>query len=123
VGPVLEPGHDAPPWTFATRMRGGLMIMRGSYFWQLGATAELSTFEWDKRSCFGAQVELLHFTSGFWWQVGGFADIEAYGGMTAAMGWTLLGLETQFRTRLDEPVSWSVLLKLRVPLRMFFPMF
>jgi len=121
-GPVFVPGRADNPGTFAARMRGGLLLVRGPYFWQIGATAEVSTWRGHPPS-FGAQIELLHFTSGFWAAVGGFVDTDVRGGMSIGGGWTLLGFETQFRTEIDAPVEWAALIKVRVPLRMFFDLF
>ena len=48
------------------------------------------------------------------------AHIEASGGATFAMGWSIYGLETQLRVDPSGEGVWTVLAKLRVPLRFFF---
>ena len=116
-GPVLERFDRMPPWTFGGRVRGGLMLIREPMFISVGLTAMVDTW---RPPAFGVESELMHLQTGLWMHAGAFMDIEASGGATFAMGWSIYGLETQLRVDPSGEGVWTVLAKLRVPLRFFF---
>ena len=117
AGPVLS--SSEPPWAFVGRLRTGVLMVRGVTYWQIGATLALST--WQAPSL-GVQAEVMHGPSGGWAQLEGFADIEGQPGAALGAGWSVFGLEGQVRGAHPQEMTWTLLLKIHLPLRLFFPL-
>jgi hypothetical protein len=106
-----EPGRGAG---FA-RVRGGILHIRDTLFFSLGATYEISNIVY---ATFGIQGEVMHLETGLWLQVGGLLDIDAKPGFMAAVGWSLFGVEFQQR-EYDDPAIGGVSAlfgKIRIPI-------
>jgi hypothetical protein len=123
VGKVLERDRS----TGFGRLRAGLLTVieplnpQGSeVFVSVGATVTASNLG---PLSVGAQAEMMHLSSGFWFQGGGFVDVATPGpGWMAAAGWSLFGVELQRRfvdagRAANEPrAAWAVYGKFRLPL-------
>jgi hypothetical protein len=97
------------------RVRGGILHIRDSLFFSLGATYEISNIVY---ATFGIQGEVMHLETGLWLQVGGLLDIDAKPGFMAAVGWSLFGVEFQQR-QYDDPAIGGVSAlfgKIRIPI-------
>ncbi len=88
------------------------------------ATSDLGLFS------VGLQGELMHLSSGFWAQGGGFVDVTKPGpGVALSAGWSLFGVEFQRRfvdegRALTEPrADWAVYGKLRIPVTIIMSAF
>jgi hypothetical protein len=117
VGPVFE--SPEVTWAFAGRMRGGALWVRDVVYWQLGATFEVST---RQSPSVGLQGEVMHGTSGWWAQVGAGVDLATKVGASLSTGWSIFGVEGQLRQADAQPVVWTLLAKIHLPLRLFFPL-
>ncbi len=97
------------------RARGGLLWVRDPNFFSLGLTYELSP---ESVATVGVQGEAMHLDSGMWIQVGGQLDLEhkARPSGIVAVGWSILGVETQVRSYEGFGVAPAVFGKLRIPL-------
>ncbi|MDP6942647.1 MAG: hypothetical protein QF464_00735, partial [Myxococcota bacterium] len=98
-------------------LRGGLLLIREPMFISVGLTAMFDTWQ---PPAFGVEAELMHLQTGLWMHAGAFIDIEASSGATYGLGWSIYGLETQVRVDTTGETVWTILAKLRVPLRYFF---
>lgn len=99
------------------RARVGLMLARWPVFTMIGATYEYSNLA---PGAFGIQGELLHLSAGFWGQLGAEIDTHAKGGVMAALGFSVVGVEAQYRGYETDSgglvTGFAVLGKIRVPL-------
>ena len=105
---------DEPKWTGFVRARAGLLFVREPMlYYALGLTYEYSNLS---NATFGVQAEILHLDSGFWGQAGALLDTNGHPGAMVAAGYSLIGLEAQYRTYdggLGDGIA--VYAKLRVP--------
>lgn len=103
------PAHDA--FGFG-RVRGGLLYSADPMFFALGATYEWSNLE---PATFGVQAEAMHIETGLWAQVGGLVDLQVHPGAMFALGWSVLGVELQYRK--FDPSDWgfAAVGKIRIP--------
>ena len=103
---------DKPKNPFA-RLRGGVMFVRDSVFTSLGLTYEVSRLQ---TVTFGVQGETLHLESGGWLQLGLLVDRGARFGGMGALGWSLFGVEAQYRGFPDIDPGFALYAKLRIPI-------
>ena len=87
-------GDVDKPAGFA-RIRGGILRIREPLFLAVGATYEFSSFT---PATFGVQAEAMHLSTGLWIQAGAMIDVQPKPGVMAAVGWSLLGAEIQYRS-------------------------
>jgi hypothetical protein len=107
----------ADKWTGFVRARAGVMIIREPLYNSIGLTYEYSP---QAVATLGIQAEVLHLERGFWGQLGGLLDVSSSPvrpGLMAAVGYSLLGVEGQYRTYNSDGLGSgvAVYLKLRVP--------
>ena len=103
------------------KIRGGLMYATWPFVYSIGATFESNNLS---PAAWGLQAEVTHIGAGIWLQVGGMIDWKAQGAFTAALGWSVFGIEAQLRgyqDALPEPTQYfgygiSILGKVRVPI-------
>jgi hypothetical protein len=105
-------GDPAATYGFG-RARAGLMFARWPVFTMVGATYEYNGLS---PATFGLQGELLHLSAGVWGQLGGMVDIHAKPGAMAAFGFSIIGVEAQYRGYEDKDYGFAVIGKIRVPL-------
>jgi hypothetical protein len=113
LGPIFE--DEVPDTVFMGRLRSGVLWIREPHFWSLGPTIEISTMD---PIAFGLQGELMHFYTGLWAQLTAFVDIRPRAGFAISAGWSIWGVEAQLRHDPATKDIWSLLFKLRVPIRM-----
>ncbi|CAN5924503.1 hypothetical protein BH11MYX4_BH11MYX4_40710 [soil metagenome] len=104
-------GEPAATLAFG-RARAGVMFARWPVFTMIGATYEYNGLS---PTTFGVQGELLHLSAGIWGQVGGMVDIHAKPGVMASFGFSIVGVEAQYRGYEDKDYGFAVLGKIRVP--------
>jgi len=110
------------------RGRVGLLValerlrtpMRSPLFVAVGATYELSD---RSLATVGLQTEIIHQSTGFWFQAGPLVDLtRPEPGLMASVGWSLLGVEVQrrlfddLRTPEGKLTSTGIYGKIRVPI-------
>jgi hypothetical protein len=95
------------------RARAGVMFARWPVFTMIGATYEYNGLS---PATFGVQGELLHLSAGIWGQVGAMVDVHGKPGGMAALGFSIIGVEAQYRGYEDKDYGFAVLGKIRVPL-------
>ncbi|WP_394823845.1 hypothetical protein [Pendulispora albinea] len=95
------------------RLRGGILWVHGQWFTSVGAFYDLSNFT---PGTFGIQVEQMHLTSGFWIQAGGGIDVEPRAMGMLSVGWSVIGVEAQYRSYGDAGIGPAVFGKLRIPI-------
>lgn len=105
---------DNPESSFFGRVRGGIMNVNESIFTMLGATYEVSSLS---QTTLGLQGEWLHLQLGVWVQAGGLLDVSPtnFGGM-GAVGWSLFGVEFQYRGYENIDPAPALYGKIRIPL-------
>ena len=101
-------------WTGFGRIRPGVLAVRDTSFYQLGATAEYIGLL--RRPAFGLQAEYLNLELGAWAQAGASIDTKARPGAMFAVGLSLFGIEAQVRQydRGTDP-ALTLIAKIRVP--------
>lgn len=97
------------------RARAGVLVYRYPWYVMAGATYEISPLS---LASVGLQGELIHLGSGLWAQLGGSLSIAARPGVMAALGWSLFGVEAQWRDQTGAAPDWLLLAKLRVPIEL-----
>jgi hypothetical protein len=95
------------------RVRGGVLWAHGEWFTSLGAFYDLSNFT---PGTFGIQLEQMHLQSGMWIQIGGGVDVQPRAMGMLAVGWSVLGVEAQYRAFGDGGIGPAIFGKLRIPL-------
>jgi hypothetical protein len=105
-------GDDAK-WTGFVRARAGALLVREPLYWAIGATYEYSSLV---NATFGIQAEVLHLDSGLWAQLGVLLDTNAHQGVMAAVGYSLIGAEVQYRTYDGLGSGLAAYVKLRAPI-------
>jgi hypothetical protein len=105
-------GDDAK-WTGFVRARAGILFVREPLYSAIGFTYEYSSLS---NATFGIQAEILHLDSGFWAQLGGLLDVSGHPGIMAAVGFSLVGLEAQYRTYDGLGDGIAIYAKLRAPI-------
>lgn len=107
LGARLEPRSL---WGLA-RVRGGVLFIRDSWYYFLGAT-----YEWSNLmpATFGLQAEVLNLEKGFWAQLGALIDVGPRPGAMLSLGWSVVGVELQVRS-FDGQLAVAVGGKLRIP--------
>ena len=99
------------------RARVGVMFARWPIFTMVGATYEYSNLA---PAAFGVQGELLHLSAGFWGQLGAQIDTHGKGGMMASLGFSVVGIEGQYRGYEKDDgglvTGFALLGKVRIPL-------
>ena len=103
------PGHEG--FGFA-RFRGGLLYSMDPVFYALGLTYDWSNLQ---SATFGIQAEAMQLEAGVWVQGGAMIDKQAHPGAMFALGWSVLGVELQYRK--FDPYDWGLtaVAKLRIP--------
>jgi hypothetical protein len=104
---------DSPTTIGFGRARAGVMFARWPVFTMIGATYEYNNLS---PASFGLQGELLHLSGGFWGQAGGSVDIHGKVGVMAALGFSVIGAEVQYRGYEDVGYGVALIGKLRLPL-------
>ena len=89
------------------------MLARWPIFTMIGATYEINNLS---LASFGMQGELLHLSGGFWTQLGGSVDTHGKLGIMGALGFSVIGVEAQYRGYEDSDYGVAVLGKLRIPI-------
>lgn len=107
---------DDPKTVGFGRARVGVMFARWPLFKMIGATYEYNNLS---PATFGLQAELLHLSAGVWAQVGGMVDIHAKAGVMGSLGFSVIGVEAQYRGYEDIGYGFAVLGKLRIPVGVF----
>jgi hypothetical protein len=105
-------GDDAR-WTGFVRARAGILFVREPLYNAIGLTYEYSSLS---NATFGIQAEILHLDSGFWGQVGGLLDVSGRPGIMAAVGFSLVGIEAQYRSYDGLGDGIAIYAKLRAPI-------
>jgi hypothetical protein len=104
-------GDPAKTIGFA-RARAGITLLGFPTFKSIGLTYEFNN---ESYAAFGLQAEITHIPSGFWGQFGGMLDTHGKGGGMAAVGFSLVGVEAQYRNYAASDFGFAVFAKLRVP--------
>jgi len=94
------------------RVRAGVMFARWPIFTMVGATYEYNGLS---PATFGVQGELLHLSAGVWGQVGGMIDVHGKPGVMGSLGFSVIGVEAQYRGYEDKDYGVAVIGKIRVP--------
>jgi hypothetical protein len=110
----LEGGlGSAPPTLFALgRLRAGLLVYQGPWYGAVGVTYEISTLA---LAAIGVQGEILHLGTGLWAQLGGALSTRGQPSAMFAFGWSLVGIEGEWRAPTLAGPNWVILGKLRIP--------
>jgi hypothetical protein len=103
---------DSPVWTGFGRIRAGALFVREPLYEALGLTYEYSSLS---KGTFGIQGEILHLDMGIWGQVGALLDVSGHPGGMAAIGWSLVGVEAQYREYDGRGDGIAIYAKLRIP--------
>ena len=113
IGRVLDaPGET----TGLLRARAGVLVIRDPSFYMVGVTYELSHMS---AATLGLQFEYMNLESGFWGQIGPLVDVAATKprlGFMAAFGISVIGVEYQGRSYLQDDFASAIFGKLRIPL-------
>ena len=104
---------DSPTWTGFVRARAGALFIREPLYNALGLTYEYSSLS---KGTFGIQAEILHLDLGYWGQLGGLLDVQGHPGLMGAIGWSILGVEAQYRTYDGLGSGVAVYAKIRIPI-------
>jgi len=105
---------DIHPRTVSfARVRAGILWAHGQWFTSAGIFYDLSNFT---PGTFGIQVEQMHLSSGFWIQAGAGIDVEPRAMGMLAVGWSVVGVEAQYRSFGDAGIGPAFFGKLRIPL-------
>lgn len=103
------------------RVRTGVMFASWPLFVSVGATYELNNLS---AATYGLQVELMQIDTGLWAQAGPMVDGHGQLGGMLSVGWSLFGVEAQYRGY-DEVIfdrtshdgyGFALLGKIRIPL-------
>ena len=94
------------------RARAGVMFARWPVFTMIGATYEYNGLS---PATFGVQGELLHLSAGIWAQVGGMLDVHGKPGGMVSVGFSVIGVEAQYRGYEDKDYGAAVIGKIRIP--------
>ena len=105
-------GDPDRPVRFA-RARVGVMFARWPVFTMIGATYEYNNLS---PATFGVQGELLHLSGGVWGQIGAMMDTHGKAGGLVSLGFSIIGVEAQYRGYEDNAYGVAVLGKLRIPI-------
>jgi len=95
------------------RVRGGVLWAHGEWFTSLGAFYDLSNFT---PGTFGIQLEQMHLQSGMWIQIGAGVDVQPRAMGMLSVGWSVLGVEAQYRAFGDGGIGPAIFGKLRIPI-------
>ncbi|WP_394844136.1 hypothetical protein LZC95_44670 [Pendulispora brunnea] len=95
------------------RIGGGVMWVHGQWFTMGRVFYDLSNFT---PGTFGVQIEQMHLSSGVWIQAGGGVDVEPRPMGMLAVGWSVLGVEAQYRSFGDGGIGPAIFGKLRIPI-------
>lgn len=89
-----------------------MLSIENSSYRALGVTYEYSSLS---PATFGIQGETLNLELGLWAQLGGFVDVSGHFGGQVAAGWSLFGVEGQYRGVEDVGAAWALFGKVRLP--------
>lgn len=98
------------------RARAGVTFVRDPFLDTLGLTYEYSGLS---PATFGVQAEVAWLEKGFWAQGGLLYDVSGRGGVMAALGWAIFGVETDYRNAEQTGKAWALYAKLRIPVSLF----
>ncbi len=104
-----------------TRVRSGIMFAGWPLILSLGVTGELNNLS---AATYGLQAELLHIETGLWAQVGPSVDGHGQFGGMVSVGWSIFGVEAQFRGYDDvifdrgthDGYAFALMGKIRIPI-------
>lgn len=117
VGSTIDPGKVAG----FGRIRGGMLAIRDNLHASIGLTLEINSLA---PITFGVQAELMHLEYGVWAQVGAMLDTKPRPGFQAAVGYSIVGFEMQYRDVGPQngsgPYQVALFGKLRIPVRHIF---
>lgn len=102
---------------FFGRVRAGFLFAREPWIVALGAIMEGSGVP---SLAFGLQLEVTHLWRGLWGQVSVSMDGDAHTFTALSAGFSLLGFEWQKRLSAGGTLSSAYLLKVRIPVGIFF---
>jgi hypothetical protein len=125
--------YEPPSWTWDLNLEGGLKFWSNTgpnamgflrarpgvlYIHDPAYLALGPTYEWSPISpaTFGVQGEFLYYDLGVWVQLGGLLDTHGLPGGNAAIGWSVLGVEGQYRTYQGLGDVAALYVKLRLPI-------
>jgi hypothetical protein len=103
---------DGPNTMGFLRARPGVLFIRDPAYFSVGPT-----YEWSPISpaTFGLQGEFLYYDLGLWAQVGGLVDTHALFGVDGSVGWSVVGIEAQYRSYEGLGNVFAAYVKLRIP--------
>lgn len=117
VGSTIDPGKVAG----FGRIRGGMLAIRDNLHASIGLTLEVNSLA---PITFGVQAELMHLEYGVWAQIGAMLDTKPRPGFQAAVGYSIVGFEMQYRDVGPQngsgPYQVALFGKLRIPVRHIF---
>lgn len=93
--------------------RVGITLIDEPWFINIGGVVE---WPGPDEVAFGAEAELMHSLSGYWGQIGVVADLDAHIGLTASVGWSLVGIEARFNELETGEPTYGLVAKLRIPI-------
>jgi hypothetical protein len=107
--------HFGDPFTTLGfgRARVGVMFARWPVFTMIGATYEFNNLS---PATFGLQGELLQLSGGVWGQLGGSVDVHGKAGVMESLGFSVVGVEAQYRGYEDSGYGLTLLGKVRIPI-------
>jgi hypothetical protein len=103
------------------RARAGVLFASWPIFFSLGTTYELNNLS---AATYGLQAEVMFIDSGFWAQAGPMVDGHGQFGGMLSVGWSLFGVEAQYRGYDDvlfdrgthDGYGFALLGKVRIPI-------
>ncbi|HQP38803.1 MAG TPA: hypothetical protein PLI95_26645 [Polyangiaceae bacterium] len=99
------------------RIRAGVLFANEPFYYALGPTFETSNLA---GATFGLQGEVVNIGSGLYAQIGGLVDSHAKLGAMGALGWSLFGVEYQYRSYEDLGNVSALYAKVRIPISMIY---
>lgn len=101
------------------RARAGILRIHDSWYFSAGPTFETSKLQ---PVTVGLQGEVMNLEAGLWAQAGALFDGGAHPGAMGAIGWSLFGVEAQYRVydKYNLGEVPAVYFKLRIPIGVFF---
>ncbi len=99
------------------RIRAGVLFANEPFYYAIGPTFETSNLA---GATFGLQGEVVNIGSGLYLQAGGLVDSHAKLGALGAIGWSLFGVEYQYRSYEDLGSVSAVYAKIRIPISMIY---
>lgn len=101
---------------FMGKVRVGGLWVQTPWALGLGVQVQLSNVE---VFTFGFESELTHVATGFWGQLGLVGDVRGRGGLTAGLGWSIIGVSAGVRGGTGFDPDWSLYFMVRVPVGLF----